>query len=65
VFLTAQELQELTGKKQPAAQRRVLIQNGLRFFVRADGHNSVPRDQVLGDPQRPTGPNLYALANLD
>jgi hypothetical protein len=65
VFLTASELCELTGKRQPAAQRRVLAANGLRFFIRGDGHNSVPRDQ-LEAPQgrRPAGPDLDALARL-
>lgn len=64
-FLTEPEIVDLTGKKQPAAQRRVLARNGLRFFVRGDGHNSVPRDQVsVSDRERPTGPNLEALARL-
>lgn len=64
-FLTEPELLELTGKKQPAAQRRVLAANGLRFFIRGDGHNSVPRDQLQArQSPRPTGPDLEALARL-
>jgi hypothetical protein len=64
-FLTEAELVDLTGKKQPAAQRRVLISNGLRFFVRGDGHNSVPREQIGPiEVMRPTGPNLEALNRL-
>ena len=38
-FLTPAELEQLTGKKQPAAQRRVLDKHGVRYFVRGDGRN--------------------------
>lgn len=65
-FLTHDELVELTGKKQPTAQRRVLDRNGIRYFVRGDGHNAVVRSQVDAlDLARPTGPNLEALARLN
>ena len=65
-FLTPSELEQLTGKKQPAAQRRVLDRNGIRYFVRGDGHNSVPREQIQPeDRARPTGPDLEALARLN
>jgi hypothetical protein len=62
VFLSPDEVRDLTGCVQPAAQRRWLARNGLRFFVRADGRPSVPKDQIT--PDRPAGPNLEALAKV-
>lgn len=38
MFLSAEQLLELTGYIQPAAQIRWLQKNGVRHFVRADGH---------------------------
>lgn len=64
-FLTADELADLTGKKQPAAQRRVLDRNGIRYFVRGDNHLAVFRSHAEGiESDRPTGPNLEALNRL-
>jgi len=44
-FLTPAELEQLTGKKQPAAQRRVLDKHGVRYFVRGDGRNVLVRGE--------------------
>ena len=46
VFLTAAELQALTGYRKPALQRRWLLENGYRFEVRADGRPVVLAAQV-------------------
>lgn len=37
LFLTKDEVIELTGYKKPALQRRWLIEHGYKFEVRADG----------------------------
>jgi hypothetical protein len=65
VFLSAEQVADLTGRTQPAAQRRWLTRNGVRFFVRADGRPAVPADQLQPPgTRRPAGPNLEALARL-
>lgn len=46
MFLTSDQLKELTGYKKPALQRRWLLENGYRFDVRADGRPSVLAEQV-------------------
>lgn len=64
MFLTSQQLAELTGYVRPSAQRRWLAQNGIRFWVRADGMNAVLVDQLTGDRkvQRPKWqPDLSAM----
>lgn len=42
VFLTPEQLQELTGYVQAAAQIRWLRKNGVQHYVRADGRPVVP-----------------------
>lgn len=46
MFLSVEQLAELTGYVRASAQRRWLVQNGIRFWVRADGMNVVPVDQL-------------------
>lgn len=46
MFLSANDVQALTGYKKPALQRRWLIQHGYRFDVRADGRPAVLAAQV-------------------
>lgn len=41
MFLNDEQLIELTGYVQPAAQIRWLRRNGLAHYVRADGHPKV------------------------
>lgn len=41
MFLTADEIEALTGYKKPKLQRRWLLDNGYRFEVRADGRPAV------------------------
>ena len=63
MFLTLQQLAELTGYVRPSAQRRWLAQNGIRFWVRADGINAVPVDQLTGRTERRPNwqPDLSAM----
>ncbi len=70
MFLSTDELQELTGYKRPADQRRWLIDHGWGFEVRADGKNTVlieeARNRMLTrkSTNRSTEPDLEALKAL-
>jgi hypothetical protein len=65
MFLSPADIEALTGRKQPAAQRRWLDRNGVRYFVRADGRPAVREADLDGDrPPRPSGPNLAALNRM-
>jgi len=63
-FLTADELEDLTGLVQPAAQVRWLLKNDVHHYVRADGRVRVPR-KAIDEPgthlERPSQPNFGAL----
>lgn len=64
MFLTDEQLRELTGRQRPAAQIRWLRANGLRHWVRADGHPVVPVSAVEGREQAApvrSQPNFAAL----
>lgn len=63
-FLSAVELEDLTGLVQPAAQVRWLLRNNVHHYVRADGHVRVPRksiDEPTAPAERVTLPNFGAL----
>jgi hypothetical protein len=47
MFLTPNEICELTGYVRASAQRRWLTRQGIRFWVRADGKPAVVVDQVI------------------
>ncbi len=70
MFLSATELQELTGYKRPADQRRWLVSHGWSFEIRADGKNIVlieeARNRLLTrkSSSRSTEPDLDALRAL-
>lgn len=69
MFLTKDEVHDLTGYTQPAAQRRWLVKNGYSFDVRGDGRPAVLRQQLqerhkAKARQRASGPNLAALDEL-
>jgi len=51
MFLTPQELHDLTGYVQPAAQIRWLQKNAIEHYVRSDGKPRVP-----SPVRRSTGP---------
>ena len=67
MFLTADDIEALTGYKKPKLQRRWLLDHGYRFEVRADGRPAVLASQVearLRDPRarKPAAePNWEAL----
>lgn len=46
MFLTPEELEDLTGLKQSAAQIRWLQKNGVEHYVRADGRVRVVRSRL-------------------
>ena len=66
MFLTANQLKDLTGYRKPALQRRWLAENGYSFDVRADGRPVVSRTHYENRHEGPTvrqrtRPNLAAL----
>jgi hypothetical protein len=60
MFLTADELQTLTGYRRGSAQIRWLVRQGVAHYVRADGKPAVAREAVTGRLDRP-GPKWEAL----
>lgn len=62
MFLSPEQLLELTGYVQPAAQIRWLRRNGVRHFVRADGR-PVVQPSALEPPRetRRSEPKFEAL----
>lgn len=48
MFLTAEQLVELTGYQKPSAQIKWLRTQGLRHWVRADGRPAVPVAAIDG-----------------
>lgn len=62
VFLTADQLQELTGYRQAAAQIRWLKRQGITHYVRADGHPVVPISALSEERSQPRArPNFAAI----
>ena len=69
MFLTPEELRELTGRKRPSAQVRALRTMGIEHRVRPDGSLAVSRSHVegllsgvVGDKVKPPKqPNWSAL----
>lgn len=57
--LTDDELQELTRKARPSAQRRVLDHMGIPYFLRTDGSVAVIRETLhVGKPTQEQRPRL-------
>lgn len=66
LFLSAEQMVDLTGYHQPKAQVGWLQKNGVLHWVRADGHPRVPVSAITNPPDRVTGaaeftPNFEAL----
>lgn len=65
LFLTPDEVVELTGHKRADAQRRWLVDRGYRFEIRGDGKPVVMveevRGRLVGGARRTSGPDLRAL----
>lgn len=69
IFLTESEVEDLTGYKNPSAQRRWFEKRGYRFAVRADGRPRVMVAEVerhmLGTTRtKRTEPNYNALCSV-
>lgn len=69
LFLTPDELAQLTGLQRPAAQCRWLTRNGYRFEVGGDRQPKVLRAQLearqgLNSKARTAGPDFSALDRL-
>ena len=67
MFLSATELQELTGYRKPALQLRWLAENSYSFDVRGDGRPVVSRTYYEGRHRLPNAvrPSAFDLAALD
>ena len=67
MFLTADDIEELTGYKLPAKQRQWLAANGYSFDVRADGRPVVSRAyyESRHAPTKARRPSAMNLAALD
>ena len=67
MFLSPDDLSELTGLKRPSAQVRWLSRAGMRYAISADGGVRVLRAEVerylLSGPVKPREPTLR-LVNL-
>ena len=50
MFLTADEIRELTGKLRPSAQEKVLASMGIPFRKRPDGSLVIVRTDLLTAP---------------
>jgi hypothetical protein len=64
MFLTAEELLELTGLRRPSAQIRWLRSRQIRHYVNAVGHPVIARAWLIGDRESvstPQRPNLLVL----
>ena len=70
MFLTAEQIAQLTGYQKPALQRQWLAQNRYSFDVRADGRPMVSRahyeaHHATRTVHRPSAPNLAALDSME
>lgn len=63
MFLTPEQLQELTGYVQSRAQIRWLVKNGVPHYVRADGRPVVTVAAIEARRRESprTGPNFAAI----
>lgn len=69
MFLSPEQIEQLTGYRKAALQRQWLINNGYSFDVRADGRPVVSKAHYesrhgLKLSKRASVPNLAALDNL-
>lgn len=61
MFLTPDQLEILTGRKQPAAQRRWLSRQGVPFRERADGKPVVLEADLTHTEAPPARPRFDAV----
>lgn len=64
IFLTDDEMIELTGYRQPAAQIRFLQKWHIRHLVHQNGHPKVTHAAVDGSETPRTAPNFTALKRV-
>ncbi|RFA31314.1 hypothetical protein CAI21_01410 [Alkalilimnicola ehrlichii] len=69
LFLSDDELYQLTARKRQSAQIRWLERNGVKFTLNAEGRPRILRshiEKVLGGDARPTRtqPNVKALMDF-
>ncbi len=67
MFLTADQLRELTGYKRAAYQVKWLANNRVHFYVRRDGRPVVTEDAIAPPEGRKSGrrPSVMDLDALD
>lgn len=63
LFMTSEQLKDMTGLVQSAAQIKWLRANNVEHFIRADGKVRVPLpiSRRTGAPSVAKGPNLEAV----
>jgi hypothetical protein len=61
MFLSVEELCEMTGYRRYSLQRRWLQREGIGFRVRADGRPVVLISELINTPSPPVQPNFSAL----
>jgi hypothetical protein len=64
IFLTDEEMVELTGYRQPAAQIRWLQKWRIRHTINRNGHPKVTQAAVEGSEAPKTKPNFAALRQV-
>ncbi|WP_018949001.1 DUF4224 domain-containing protein [Thioalkalivibrio sp. ALMg11] len=78
MFLSREQVEELTGYRRPSSQIKQLRSQGVHYFVAADGYPRVPVTQVdhpgaskrgggnapsaAASPKKKAGPDFTALA---
>lgn len=68
MFLTAEQLQDLTGYRLAAYQVKWLRKSGIRHYVRADGKPRVPVsavDEGKSAPKQVVQPDFAALKRVN
>src|SRR5689334_22074432 len=65
LFLTRDEVAELTGGRTRAVQIRVLQSNGTRHFINASGWPVVPISAVTGERANPNEKEMEWRSALD
>lgn len=70
MFLAPEELEILTGKARPSAQRRELARMGIKHLVNSLGHPIVCRSEIevkasTRGGERKTEPDLDALREVN
>lgn len=60
MFLTREQVEELTGYKKPVCQLRWLVANGVRHWVDRAGRPKIPCSAIDGTSAKPddAGPDL-------